>query len=252
MTRKTDIYEPEQIKAVIDFLKTEKNIIDITENAGISTITTDSLVLLRAIEPIYLQVGIIITIGTINYQVKTVDLKGLKFTIEAIGLFTTLSVAPFTKTLLVTKWNLAINYKFGSRIEINELLDLESTDPATKMARFPMIWLFINEKRSHDNEDFDYKTRLKLAFVGLSEATYRAQERLDNTIKPVLQPLETLFLETITSTFFTYMFNWEFTKLKYDDYYRYFYGSSDKNQMVLNAATDAIEIDLDITFQNQY
>jgi hypothetical protein len=48
------------------------------------------------------------------------------------------------------------------------------------------------------------------------------------------------------------MFNFQYAKLKYKEYFRYFYGSSDKNQMVLEAPTDAIEVDLDITFQNQY
>jgi hypothetical protein len=35
-------------------------------------------------------------------------------------------------------------------------------------------------------------------------------------------------------------------------YYRYFYGSSDKNASVLDACTDAIEISLDVDFRKQY
>ena len=91
-----------------------------------------------------------------------------------------------------------------------------------------------------------------MAFVHLSKADYRADYRLDYVFKKVLQPLETLFLETIQSPYFSRVFNWEYTQLEYKDYYRYFYGSSDKNQMVLDAPTDAIEIDLDVIFQNQY
>jgi len=79
-----------------------------------------------------------------------------------------------------------------------------------------------------------------------------ADYRKENIFKKVLVPLERLFLEAIQSPYFSGVFNWEYEKLNYSDYFRYFYGSSDKNQMVLDAPTDAIEIDLDVIFQNQY
>jgi len=252
MTRKTPIYEPDEIKAVFTFLKTEKTITNITESSGISTIYSDSLVLLNEKEPIYLQAGQIVTLDGINYQVLTVNLKTNIFTITATGLYH-MSTDPIpVKVLDVTKWNLAVNFKFGSRIEINELLALEANNPDAKLQRFPLVWLFINDTREHDNFDYDFKTNIKMAFVHTSDKESRAQARLDNVIKKVVHPLKVLFLETIQSAYFNKVFNFEFGQLTYNDYIRYFYGSSDKNQMVLDAPTDAIEIDLDVIFQNQY
>ena len=241
MNRKLDIFEPVEIKNVIDFLKTDllKNITHISEVAGVSTITTDSLELLHDVIPIYLQSGQIVTINDVNYSVSNVNQTNKTFQITASG-------------LTATKWNLAINFQFGSRKEINEVLSLQQNDPEMKLQRFPLIWLFINEGRNHDILDSDFETSLKMAFVGLSKVEYKCQKRLDLTIIPVIQPLVTLFLATIQSPYFASIFSFEYGKLKYTDYIRYFYGASDKSEMVLTAPTDAIELELDLTFQNQY
>ena len=239
MNRKIDIYEPDQIKAVFTFLKTEKNITNISEAAGVSTITSNILKLLDIVDPIYLQTGQIVTINNVNYQVSNVNqtLKTFDITVS---------------NLTANKWSLAIDFKFGSRLEINKILANESRDSNKNMQRFPLCWLFINESRAHDSLEYDFKTSIKMAFVHLSKPEYLADYRKENIFKKVLVPLERLFLEAIQSPYFTSVFNWEYEKLNYSDYFRYFYGSSDKNQMVLDAPTDAIEIDLDVIFQNQY
>jgi hypothetical protein len=239
MNRKLDIFEPVEIKKVIDFLKTEKNITNISESSGVSTITTDSLVLLADVIPIYLKSGQIVTINDVNYTVSNVNHTNKTFQITASG-------------LIATKWNLAINFQFGSRVEINEILAIQQNAPEMKSQRFPLIWLFINEGRNHTILDSDFETSLKLAFVGLSKPEYKAQKRLDSTIIPVIQPLVSLFLATIQSPYFATVFSFEYGELKYTDYIRYFYGASDKSEMVLSAPTDAIELELDLTFQNQY
>lgn len=251
MNRKLDIFEPDEIKAVFDFLKTEKTITNITEAGNYSTIYSNSLCLLNDNDPIFIKSGQIVTLNKKNYPVVSVNLIQKSFVIEATGLYHT-SGTPPVKVLDVTKWNLAINFKFGSRIEINQILNSECKDPDKSLIRFPLVWLFINEGRDHDNLDYDFMTNLKMSFVHKSEPQYTAEQRKELVIKSVIQPLVTLFLATIKSAYFTSVFNWEYTKLKYKDYFRYFYGSSDKNQMVLDAPTDAIEIDLDVIFQNQY
>lgn len=239
MNRKLDIFEPVEIKKVIDFLKTEKDITSISESAGISTITTNSLVLLADTIPIYLQSGQIVTINDVNYTVSNVNQTTKTFKITASG-------------LVATKWNLAINFQFGSRTEINEVLALQSQDTEMKLQRFPLVWLFINDARNHNILDSDFETSLKMAFVALSKPEYKCQKRLDTTIIPVIQPLVTLFLETIKSPYFSTIFSFDYGKVNYTDYIRYFYGASDKSEMVLTAPTDAIELELDLTFQNQY
>jgi hypothetical protein len=86
----------------------------------------------------------------------------------------------------------------------------------------------------------------------MSGANMRANDRLENVFKPVLDPLKVLFLETIKSAYFSYMFNWEFMNFTYTDFFWYFYGSTDKNQQVLDSVTDAIEVDIPLLFNNQY
>ncbi len=86
----------------------------------------------------------------------------------------------------------------------------------------------------------------------ISKSEYKAEFREENIFKPVLAPLVQMFIELIQSSYFSKIFSFEYTKLNYDEYYRFFYGSADKDQMVFNAPTDAIEIDFDVIFQNQY
>jgi hypothetical protein len=111
INRKIDIYEPDEIKAVFDFICTEFDVISISEYLGVSTIESNSLILLNDVQKIYLKAGQIVTINATNYTVLAVDLAAKTFNISAMN-------------LTATKWNLAVNFKFGSRIEINELLNI--------------------------------------------------------------------------------------------------------------------------------
>lgn len=239
MNRKIDIYEPDQIKAVFTFLKAAKNIIDISEDAGVTTITTDSLVLLAIEEPIYLQSGQYVTISNVNYKISNVNLDLKTFDIAGINIDS-------------TEWNLAINFQFGSLVEINQILAEQREQTTAKNNRFPLVWMFINEGRDHDNTLYDFQTNIKLSFVGLSEVGWKAQQRLDSNMKLVLQPLVTLFLEAVQSSFFSTVFDNEYKTLQYKDFYRYFYGSSDKSKSIFDDPTDAIEIDLSLTFKKKY
>lgn len=253
MRESKTIYEVEEIEDVIDYLRSEKNILDIAETSGISTISVSSLIILESYKVISLKVGQIVTLNKINYPVLAIDEKLKTFNISATGLFTTLLVSPFTKTLLVTKWNLALNYLYGTRMEINEILDNASKDPDQKLIRFPLVWMFVNNKRDHKmNTPFDFEASLQFAFVHLSKVKYRADDRLTYVFKPVLQPIVDLFLEALQSPYFAYMFWKDTDYLNYTDIYRYFYGSSDKNMQVLDAPTDAIELSLDLAFARQY
>lgn len=252
MTQKKPIYEPDEIKAVFDYLKTEKNIIDITESNGISTIYTDSLVLLRVLYNIYLQDKQIVTINKINYSVDNVDLDLKSFEIEAVNLYHMSTDAIPVKVLDATKWNLAINFDFGSRIEVNQVLMNEVTDPDKKLQRFPLAWLLINQPEKSKSMDTDHISSVKMVFAHLTDPTYLAEKRKEQVLKTVLDPLYTLFVETIRSPYFRRKFRWnenEFIETKYN---RYFYGSSDKQEKVFDSPTDAIEIELDVVFENQY
>jgi hypothetical protein len=253
INRRKDIFEADEIKKVIDFLKVEKTITNITESSGISTIYSSSLILLNDNAIIYLIAGQVITINKVNYEVIAVNLTNNTFTITATGLFHMTTGTPSVKVLDVTKWNIAINFKVGSRIEINELLALEQSNPDYKLQRFPLIWLFINESEKTSGIEFDHKTTLKMAFAHLNnKVNDRVLGRIDNSLETILQPLLTLFEATIRSPYFSRVFSWDYMEYDKTKYNRFFYGSSDKNEMVLTSPTDAIEVEIDLTFQNQY
>jgi hypothetical protein len=237
MNRKIDIYEPDEIQKVINAMCMDHPILEVTEDEGISYITTNNIVLLDGQSPIALQAGQIVTIGAVNYEVLSVTTNS--FAIEATG-------------ITADTWKLAVNFMFGSRIEINNLLTSYAKDENKKLIRFPLIWLFINNERVHNSASFDFQTTLQFAFVHLTKREYRAADRLTNVFKAVLQPLSKLFLETLHSTQFRGVFAFPNMINDYSDWYRYFYGSSDLNKQVLDAATDAIELSCDLTFVKQY
>jgi hypothetical protein len=247
------IYEVTEIEAIINFMKAEKTIMDITESNGISTISTNSINLLNAEQKINLKVGQIITINSVNYTILSINEANKTFDINATGLYY-MSIDPVpVKVLGATKWKLAINYLFGSRIEINGILNRLTKDPTQKEIIFPMIWLFIGNMPETNPKDFiDFKTTLTFSFVGYSDRNYIADERLTNVIEPVLKPLLELFKATMTSTYFRYMLHFENYNYKFKDKIWYFYGDATKNVPVFDAPTDAIETTIDLNFIKQY
>lgn len=253
MNKPKTIFGVDEIGTIITFMKSEKTISDISEVNGISTITSNTLCLLHSYTDTYLKVGQIVTLNKINYPVLSVDLNLKQFTIEATGLYHMTTGQTPVKVLDVTKWNLAINYLYGSRTEINEILANAQSDPDKMLQRFPLIWLFINNDESYNpGLLIDFKTKLKFAIVHFTNKNYKANDRLTYVFKPVLQPLWELFFDTMKSPYFAKMLYFETENTIYDKYIRYFYGSSDKNENVLSCPTDAIEISIDLNFLKQY
>jgi hypothetical protein len=155
--------------------------------------------------------------------------------------------------LLVTKWNLAINYLYGTHTEVNMILANAQKDPDKMLIRFPLFWLFVNnDKKYNPWDNIDFNTKLKFSLVHLTDKNYTASTRLTNVFKPVLQPIWELFLDTITSPYFKDVFHFETFDFEYEKYDRYFYGSADKNVSILDAPTDAIEISMDFNLKKQY
>lgn len=254
MGQKT-IYEVEEVEKVITLMRTEKNITNITENSGIYTIYSDSLILLREVENIYLKAGQIITINGIDYNVLTVNLNTKSFTItKYVALFHMTADLEPIKVLDATKWKLTVNYLYGSRIEINAILKAIGQGSDKLATKFPLIWMFINNDQSiNERENIDIKTECKFSVINATDKNYLAPQRKDYNFKPIIDPLLALFKKTMESCYFSTVFNFETQKnYNYHKYYRYFYGSSDKNESVLDSPTDAIEISLNIDFRKQY
>jgi hypothetical protein len=235
---KLEIFETDLIKDVIDLMRPDKPISGISEANGISTITTDSLILVPGIE-MSLTAGLYVEIGTKFYKVLSINSALQTFDIEATG-------------IVEDTWRLAINFMFGSRIEINEMLANYAKDNEMNTRRFPLIWLFINYKEDHNQEqDIEVQAPLTFAFVGLSKPEWRANDRLENVMRPLLSPLWLLFLNVIKEMNDTFYFDTSKEPV-FSRYKRFFYGSSDKNESVLASITDAYEITLQLNIINKF
>lgn len=237
-----EIYPEKEIKTIIEFLTSEKDIDSIDESGSVSTINVGSTLLLNSHLDRYLQNGMYVKIGNINYKVSNV-VKDTSFDIAATG-------------LSEAKWALAFEYRFGSRIEVNELLDLAQQDPSKQLARFPLLWLIIDADNSRNfnfASELLFERNLKFSMINLTNSEYTAEQRLDNNFIPTIQPYVSLFIDAIRSSKFAYMFNFENNEIiDYNDNYRYFYGSADQSVMVFDSPTDAIEFTFTGRFRNQY
>lgn len=242
MSKTIAIYPSDEIQKVVDYLTVSKDIDSIVENSGISTINVSSTLLLYDRDSIYLTSGLYVKIGTVNYKVSNV-IKDTSFDIEAIG-------------LTQITWSLAFEFRFGSRIEVNQLLVSASNQKSKKLVRFPLLWMVIDgsNKRGYNfASPVDFEYSLKMSMINLTEKLYTAEQRLENNFKPTIKPYVDLFLAALKSIYFTNIFNFEESEIKnYDEYFRYFYGSSDKNKKVFEPVTDAIEFEMQLQFKRQY
>jgi hypothetical protein len=242
MNNKLEIYEPKEIQKVIDFLTIDRNIISISELDGVSTITVTDTILLYDGNSTYLAPGMYVQIDNINYKVSNV-IANTSFDITATG-------------LTADTWALAFEFRFGTRTEVNKLLDIASKQQENKLTRFPLLWMIIDGTNQRNNDfppPIDFESTAKFAMINLTDLQYTAEQRLDNNFIPTLQPYVTLFKNTLKSAYFNKVFFFENKEFaNYQDWYRYFYGSTDKNQMVFDAVTDAIEFQTDLRYNEQF
>ena len=237
---KKELFIPTEINDVITALKTEINIISIAENSGVSTITTDTIRIFDNLcDTIDLKNGMIVTIGTKNYQVSNVTHTVLADTFDVTG-----------TNITATKWNVAANFQTGSRKEINDILNNQNGD----LNRFPLIWLIPSDELDQNNVVLDFTVDLVLVFAHKANNTDYTTTRYENNIKPVLQPLISLFNAWLQSSDFNYMLEFDgYGKpIDYTKNIFAFYGTDDKTKEVLNVSTDAIEANYTLKFKKQY
>jgi len=232
-----------ELNKIVDSIKTEMNIVSISELSGVSTIVVESVIIFDNLSVVMnLQAGMIVTINNINHSVSNVvNIPSQKsFDITAIN-------------LVATKWNVAANFKPGTRAEINQILTQESND-INRYKKFPLIWLITPIAKDFDHRVLDFQSELVLVLAYNSNNTDRTQTRIDETFDLVLQPLLKLFLLWVQSSDYNYMFefNGHEKPINYKAENYPFYGTSDKSKNVLNTTTDAIEVVFDLDFKKQY
>jgi len=243
MNKPITIYEVDEIQKVVNFLTAEKTIDSIQENSGTSTIYIDSTVLLEGRKDIHLTSGLYIKIGTKNYKTSNV-VKDRSFNIEAEGISED------------SAWSLALEFRPGSLSEVDSLLINAAKKPEEQWKQFPLLWMIIdstNKRNSNFAPPVDFEYNLKLAMINTTEKEYKVNDRLENNFKPTIKPYVDLIVCALRSVYFSSVFHFEEEDLlDYSEFFRYFYGSSDKEKMVFDSITDAIEIEMPLKFKQQY
>lgn len=228
------LYIPDKIEEIITAMTINGTIASITESGVYSLLNCN----LTEIED--LQTGMIITINNINYQI--VDITSNIIKIEANNIDTE------------TDWSLAVNFLYGHRPEIQEILENKSNNHDTKFLNFPLIWLNLDiEEQKNTSTLVASEADIILVFAYRTKKEYRAATRLTDNFKLVLQPLLDLFIEKLNHAEFNPMFVKEFGEtIDYKKVDRYFYGSNDKNKSVFKTLTDAIEIQVSLKFRKTF
>lgn len=203
----------------------------LSEAGGVTTITTDNIY--------SLQNGMLVEVGSRVYPVSNIVRNSVNewtFDINATGLTG------------ITEWKLALYYEYGKALEINTTLKDQKDDPVNKNKRFPLMWLLTDIEK---NEDFEigYQAQITIAFIYLSEQNIKAKKRIETKMEPILDPLVTLFKNTIItspgSRYFLYPFG---TQLDLSQTDKFKYGSVANNAHVFDDITDAIQLDMNLRF----
>lgn len=239
---KKEIQISTELEDIITAMKSPIGIISTSVIDGVTTIVTNSVTIFDNLcAVVLLTAEMIVTIGDTNYAVfNIINTPGVKsFDVTGIGITS-------------EEWNVAANFRTGTRTEINEILSQQRTDD-NRRKRWPLIWYIYSDNRDKTNEKIDFSSTLNIAFAYNSNDTDKTSTRIDNSISPVLQPLLSLFLLWIQSSDFYYMFEFggfgKALDLKTKNFP--FYGASDKLENVLETSTDAIEIEIELNFKKQ-
>lgn len=229
-----------ELSDIITRMKLPFVINSVNEAGGVSTINSETVTIFDNLDKVMiLKEGMIITINNINYPVSNIiNSPSIKsFDIEA-------------SDLTATEWNIAANYKPGTRREINQILSQD----ASSLDRFPLIWLITpTAKPDKFQEYLDFTVDLVLVFAHKANKTDRTQKRIDENISPVIQPLLDLFNLWLQSSDFNYMLEF-FGHGKAIDYEMNnfaYYGNNEKG-VFTSISTDAIEVNYELNFKEQY
>lgn len=133
-------------------------------------------------------------------------------------------------------------YMFGHRLEISNRLTEMEKNTEKKNMKYPLIALRLDIPEERSGGIVQYT--LNLLIVTLTNKTYNAEERLENTFKPILYPIYELFIEKLQESG---LFVWQspLQAPRHTTIDRYYYGKAGEEANIahlFNDPLDAIEI----------
>lgn len=219
MTHYLDIFDE-----IIDTLRATGDITGISEDAGITTVTSANS----------LSVGEYIILDDDKereYMIKSAD--ATEFTIEGTDI-----VADTWKAL-------APYYMFDTPKKMVNALSEKETSKTLKYQKYPLIYLKLNNPEKKNVDGF-YAILNSLLFVLMikTKINYVASERKTISFDPILNPLADQFIEAIDES--TY-FNESGASLIYDHEENYYWGTEEgiNAKSILNDIVDAVELNIE-------
>lgn len=150
-------------------------------------------------------------------------------------------------------WEMAIYFEHGHRIELNKKYTNKAKSINKQVQEYPLIWLYTDfEKNITDTENVEFETTLQLAIVDFSNKELYEEQRIDQKFEPVLWPLLELINDAFNKTTYKRNFVTPYGTNKDIDFLqveRPFFGSDDQQANVLPQVTDAIEIQVDLSWR---
>jgi hypothetical protein len=140
-----------------------------------------------------------------------------------------------------TLYNSPIYYMYGHPLEIVNRLQELSKSPKHKDQKYPLIALFTDIPIKVTTPGMYGEAELQLIIATLSNKDFNAEQRLQNTFKPVLYPIKKIFLEQMKlHRQFTY--NQEMIHISTDRFYWGKQGLYGNTGNIFDDYIDAIEI----------
>lgn len=223
---------PEEIFEQLYLLMRYGNsITNVSESSGVSTISTPQIYTLAN--------GMLVEIGNNVYSISNISRNGINnysFDVNGTG-------------ITADSWQLALYYEFGRALEVGNTLKEQKDDPVNKNKRFPLMWLLTDIEKNENFDNINFEASITLGFIYLSEKNLKAKKRLEENIKPILDPLVDLFKLVINnspgSRYFTLPFGGNININETD---KFKYGSIAGNTHVFNDITDAVQLDMTLKF----
>lgn len=174
---------------------------------------------------------------------------------------TTFKISSSTSlTGLATKaWTMYFNYQYGSRVVVTEIQNQLSSNEIDNR-KFDLIWLVtdITRKKPNENNNIYREIEFIMSFVTDSEISFNQLDgvqltptvRLEKRFKSRLMPIIDLFFEKLELSDAILLNPNE--RIGGEEIMRYFYGSQDGNENILNEPTDAVELKLSLKLDKQF
>lgn len=140
---------------------------------------------------------------------------------------------------LVTMNFAAVNFEFGSIIELNQRLLAKDKTDENRVLKFPLLYMQTPFKLQHDKwGKFATTQGLDFFIIHETNKTWTSDERVENVFKPVIYPIYAAFIKVLNKSGARVQ---TFQNPVHGQYDFYYWGEA--QQQVLNDVVDCMKLE---------